>query len=303
MAILFKQVFSADLAKNLFPDNAFYKNSKDDSAFVESDVVNLPHAGSIPGVEVDRTTKGVAAKRVDSATSYDLSELSTDPTWIQYSEELIVNYAKRANIVEEHSSALNTAIADFMAHEWATNAGVVQVRTTGAAVRPAGSPSATGNRKRIVLADLLNIQKAMNKQEIPLEGRFAVITPDMLEDLLMIDEVKNSDFNKVKPLVDGSVGMFLGFNFFVRSRVNVYDNAGTPALKAIGAAGAAADNQGAIFWNKNFVRRAEGGVKTFAKIGDPELYGDAVSALVRCGGIGANKDGKGVIALIESASA
>lgn len=302
MAILFKQVFSSDLSKNLFPDNAFYKNSKNDSAFVENDVVNLPHAGNEPTVEVDRTTKGTAAKRADSATSYDLHELSTDPTWIQYSEELVANYAKRSNIVEEHSVALNTMVADFMAHEWATNAGVEQVRSTGGA-RPAGSPGATGNRKRIVLADLLNVQKAMNKQNVPHEGNFAVITPDMLEDILMINEVKNSDFNKEKPLVAGSVGTFLGFTFFVRSRVNVYTNAATPVLKAIGATAATSDNQGAIFWNKNFVRRAEGGIKTFAKIGDPELYGDAVSALVRCGGIGANKDGKGVIALVESASA
>lgn len=302
MAILFKQAFSADLQKNLFPDNSFYKNSKDDSSFIENDKVNLPHAGAIPGVEVDRTTKGSAAKRDDSATQYDIHELSTDPTWIQYSEELIVNYAKRANIVEEHGAALNTMVADFMAHAWASNAGVVIVRTTGED-RPAGSPGATGNRKRLTLTDLLNVQKEMNKQEIPMENRFALITADQLEDLLNINEVKNSDFNKVKPLVGGSVGTFLGFTFFVRSRANVYTNDATPALKAVGAAGAATDNQGAIFWQKNFVRRAEGGVKTFAKIDDPELYGDAVSALVRTGGIGANKDGKGVIALVETASA
>jgi len=299
MAELLKIAFSKDLQKNIFPDNQFYKRSKDDSVFVNFNKVQLPHVGTVPTVKRDRTDKGTATKRQDTASEYALHEYSTDPTWLQYSEELLVNYNKRASILEEHKLQLITEVARGLAIDWSSNTQSVMFRTSGRKTRP--TTAGTGERKRLVLADLQKIATEMNKQDIPLAGRYALITPEMMEDLLMIPEVKNSDFNKVKPLVNGSVGSFMGFHFFVRSKVTVYTAGGT--LRGYDSTTTAdTDNNGAIFWHESFVRRAEGKVKVFLNVDDAELYGSKMSALVRAGGTVARKDGKGVIKLVEEAA-
>lgn len=313
-ANLFKQAFSSDLQKNLFPANAFYKRSKDDSAFVTGKQVNLPHSGAKPSVVTDRSSfPATISQRTDTPSAYTISEHSSDPTHIQYSEELIVTYAKRASIVEEHASALIEKIAENMGYVWARggdseNAWATKpeiVRTSSASVRATALPSGTGNRKRVALADLLKAQTILNRQDVPMGGRVALITADMLEDLMLIDEFSSSDYNKFKPIADGSSESFtwLGMNWYIRSKVNTFDNTATPVLKAVGAAGAATDNAGALIWHPNFVRRAEGGIVTFADFGKPEYFGDVVSALVRSGGIGARKDAKGIVNLVEAAGA
>lgn len=294
--------FSADLSKNLFPDNSFYKMAKNDSAFVNADSVQLPHVGTIPTVEVDRTTKGVASKRTDTPSEYKLHEFSTDPTWLQYSEALLVSYDKRSSILEEHVSALNTAVAEYMASAWGGSANVAVLRTTGADRPVSGVPTGTGTRKRLVLADIQLVAKTWNEQDIPQEGRLAVITPAMMEDMLQIAEVKSSDFNKVKPLVDGTVGRFMGIDFYVRSKVNIFTTGGV--IRPYGSATTAVtDCAGAIFWNKAFARFASGSSKVFLNVDDAELYGSKMSAVTRAGGLAARTDGKGVINMVETVGA
>ncbi len=312
MSILARQAFAADISQSLWAANAFLANAKDDTQYVDHDKVNLPHAGTSPGVAKNRSTKGTALKRTDAATKYDLHEFSSDPTWIQFSEELIVNYNKRASVLDEHKNALIDAVADNAAYEWAFggDAGTtspLQVRTNGVAVRPVGlqqigATAPTGNRKRVVFDDMLAVLTLLNKQNVPQAGRFGLITADMLSDLLLIPEFKNSDFVISKPVVDApETFRWLGMTFFVRSKVNVFTNAATPVLKAVGANSAATDNAGAIFWHKDMVRVAKGAVKVFLNLDDAELYGDKMSALVRFGAIAARKDNRGVVNLVESA--
>ncbi len=305
--ILLRQAFHRDLVKNLYPKNEFYQNSKNDTMFVNDDIVNLPHAGTDPAVVVNRSTAGTPAKRTDTASKYSLVELSTDPTWLQFSEELLVNYDKRASILEAHRNALNTSIADRVAYEWALGGDDARttlptiVRTTGATARAAYTPSATGTRRPIAFADVLTVITTLNSQEVPVEGRCALINAKMLEDLFGISEFKSSDYVNQKRIEDAPhTFTWMGIKWFVRSRANVYTNAATPVLKAVGAAGAATDNGAAIFWHPDFVRRAEGAVKVFLDIDNPSYYGSVFSAAVRYGAFGARVDGKGIVNLVET---
>lgn len=313
-SILAKQIFAKDISEALWASNPFLMACKDDTAFVDNDKVNLPHAGTSPGVVKNRTTKGTASKRADSASQYPLFELSTDPTWIQFSEELVVNYNKRASVLADHKNALIDALADNVVNNWAAGGDSegssvpAQVRTTGTSravgVTQVGATAPTGNRKGIAYVDCLGVVKEFNKQNIPQQGRYGMITADMLSDLLQIAEFKSSDYVNKKAIVDAPETFYwLGINWFVRSKVNVFSNAATPVLAAVGADTATTSNAGAIFWHKDFVRAAKGGVKTFLKLGDPELYGDALSAACRAGAIGARNDNKGIINLVEAAGA
>lgn len=294
------RLFSKDLAENLYPDNSFYKKSINDTPFVSGDEVILPHAGTAPNVVVDRDGKGVPVKRQDTHHKYGLGEFTTDPTWLQYSEELLANYAKRKSILYNHQMALNTSFADYIAIEWAkANTGAANVVRTSGDDRP--SSVGTGNRKAITLADLLAIQVKMNNDEIPQEGRYALITSQQLADMLNIEEVKSSDFNNSKPLVPGTIGRFLGIDFFVRSKTARL-TATAATVRDFGTTTVAdTDCAAAIFWHKDFVRSAKGSNQVFLDSRNPEYYGDIMSALCRFGGTYARKDGKGVYNLVELA--
>lgn len=318
-AILLKQAFSSDLAKLLFPSNAFYMPSKDDSAFINDDKVNLPQSGAAPGVTKNRSSfPASASQRTDSATQYPLEEFSSDPTHLQHSEELVVNYAKRASIVEDHGNAINEAIAESIMYNWARGGDSENswskkpemVRTSGTDTRDAfvkqiGGTAVTGTRKRIVKADLQKVQTILNRQNVPVSGRFGLITADMLEDFFLIDEFANSDYNNRKPLAEGQpeTFTFMGVTWYVRSDANVFSNAATPALKAKDANTSNTDNNGALIWHRDFVRKAKGGVEFFLDSDNPQFYGDVMSSLVRAGSIGARQDGKGIVNLVEAAGA
>ena len=311
---LLKQIFNREIQEGLWDANEFMAHAIDDTPWVNVDQVNLPVAGANPGVVKDRANKAESQKRTDGATKYNMHELSTDPTWIQYSEELTVSYDKRKSVLRQHKNALIDGIAINVLHDWAAggdDTGTIKpqmVRTSGSA-RPVGletigSTAPTGDRKGIAYADVLDVIAVFNKQNVPQGGRYALITADMLKDLQKLDEFKNSDYYDKKTVEKAPTTFYwLGINWYVRGKVTMWSNATTPLLKAVGADTATTSNAGAIFWHKDYVRKAKGNTKTFLNIDVATAYGSELSALARYGAFGARKDGKGIVNLVESAVA
>jgi len=292
------RLFARDLVEKLYPQNSFITQSVNDTSFVNGDEVVLPHAGALPTVKQDRTGKGTAVKRDDTFIKYTLHEFTTDPNWIQFSEKLLANYDKRASILYNHRMVLEDTLARFIASQWAKADITNPSKTTGTSRAPSAGK---GNAKALTLEDLLSIQERMNKDDIPQEGRFALITASMLRDLLKIKEVQSLDFNNKKPLVNGSVGSFLGITFYIRSSANVFTKTGA-TVRGINDTVQDTDTAGALFWHRAFVRKAQGSVKVFLENDKVEYYGDLMSCLVRCGATQSRKDGKGVYNLIEDKS-
>lgn len=299
---LLTQAFSKDIQEALYPDNEFYKNSIDDSAYVNNDTVNLPQAGSAPGTQKNRTTiPATATKRSDTAEDYKIDEFTTDPIYIQDSEELVVSYNKRKSILAQHQDKLNLEIANNFAYVWANGLTVATniVRTSGAIETAPLVPAATGNRKRFVKADLINIFNIMNRMDIPMTGRLGVLPADMYADLLVIEEFVSAEKIGESALKKGIVGRLFGFDIYMRSSVLSFTSAA--AVRAPGEAGAATDNAGGLFWHPNFVRRAEGSVKVYSDLDNPLYYGSIFSAMVRAGGRRARTDMKGIVGIVQSA--
>ena len=66
----------------------------------------------------------------------------------------------------------------------------------------------------LTLGKLTKAKYIMDKAEIEAEGRYFVHSAKQLQDLLInVVEVKSSDYNNVKALVDGVVNRFMGFEF------------------------------------------------------------------------------------------
>ncbi len=290
----------------MFPDNSYMLQSKNDTAFLKGGQVNIPQVtGNVPVTEISDYGKDtrVSAQRTDESIAYNIRQLKTQATFLQDSEDLVVNYAKRASLVEQHAEELTEYAADFVQHEWASNTSAKMLRTGGdARVGTTG----TGNRKAIRFEDLLEVRKAFRKDNVSMDNLCALISPEMEMDLLKMTEVTSTDYQGkgtgTGVLRMGDVDRILRIQFYVRSTINSFTNAATPVLKDQGTNAANADNAGALFWSSKYVSLARGAVKVLYEAGQPKIGGDEISSLMRLGALYRRKDGKGVVNLVESAA-
>lgn len=300
-AELLKRLFLAEIKPELFPNNGFMSQSVNDDAFVNNNTVELQNAGTIPDVIVDRTVLPAPIhQRDDVAHNYALEELTTDPTLIKDSEALVEmgGAQKRASVLLQHSRKQNTKMADRALVNWALAVATAdKVPTTGAA-RPATAPSATGNRKKITRADILNVLEVLALQDYEGGTLNAILAPAMYRDLFELDEFIHAEkLGSTQAVREGFIGRILGIDIWQRSRVLVTD--ASDVVKAEGAAGAATDQLAALFWHSQAVRRAMGSVKVYIEIDKPGLYGSVFSTMVRFGAQKDRNDGKGIALLFE----
>ena len=298
-----RQIFSKDLQSKLFPDNSYMLKAKNDSAFLKGDQVNLPQStADISVKEIDDYEKDSrsASQRTDSSIAYDIKQFKTQASFLQDSEDLVLNYPKRMSLVEQHADEIMSHLGTFVQHEWAKNTSTKNLRTSGTA--RAGT-TGTGNRKAIKFEDILSVRKQFRDDDIPVDDLCALISPEMEMDLLQISEITDADYQGggrgAGVLRMGEVDRFLRINFYVRSKVNTFTSASTPVIRDLDASASNADCGAAIFWHPKYVSLAKGASKTLYEAGQPKIGGDELSVIARCGALYRRKDGKGVVNLVE----
>ncbi len=298
--------FSNELQKQLFPDNAFYKKSRVESGIaINATSVEIPIAGDLDPAGAGEPSLPLAVKvKTDTKKSYPVTLLYTDPWLITRESEIVTNYNKHQETVEQLGGILNTRAADTAAYEWGPTTAARIAETTGDA-RPASLTGATGSRKRLTKADVISVNKMFEKMNLNIPGgKFGLITPDMHEDLLLIDQFVDYDKtgNKTK-LEQGFIGKLLGIEFFVRWN-DVLGSSGlhysSANVKKVNGDVAATDCAAGLFWHSAYTRHAEGNAHTSINRDKAEyLGGTLMSSTVRFGATQNRSDEKGVIALIE----
>lgn len=301
-----KELWAAYIIGNLFKGNEFLNDAFNADEYVlNGAVVHIPQAGAKPAATKNRSSFPAASvQRTDTDITYPLDNYTTDPTLILEAEKSELSYDKMDSVMGEHVETLRELVGDDMLIKWAPSVATQIIRTTGGAVA-AHLDSAIGNRKKFLKEDLKAARKLMNKHNIPQEDRYAIISSDMIDQLLDDSDLKARDGMKGGELnlPDGVITKLYGFYIRERSTVLVYNNAGTPVVKALGAAAAATDNDAVLCYQKNCIERSMGTVTMFENEGDPNNYGDIYSALVKMGGRKRRSDGKGVVAIVQDASA
>jgi hypothetical protein len=86
----------------------------------------------------------------------------------------------------------------------------------------------------LTVAKLRSLRKMMKKKHVDLRGvrPLIAVTAEEIDDLLGETSVNSIDYNSVKPLVDGEVTSFMGFNFLPyedngADKIYTYDDTGT----------------------------------------------------------------------------
>lgn len=309
-AELLTRMFTNEIQPLLFRANNFLSRARNDDAFVKYNTVELAHSGTIPSAAVNRTVvPATIAPRTDAPTNYPLEEISVDPVLIGVSEEMIIAYNKRQSVLEQQALVLMQKVGDRALQKWSAGANSTRILASTGSTRAAGNTNAaqTGNRKAFTLADIAKVQQQFFTDNVANElesiNGVAIVTPAQYNDLMNI-----ANFNQYLQygsaiLPEGVMRRAFGFDFYVRNLAVNLDSGAT--LKAEGAAGATTDQDAAVFFHPNYVRRAVGPYTPFFDQGSggngkPEYYGSLFSALIRFGASPARNDNKGVVLLYES---
>lgn len=297
-----RELWQSTIVEGLFADNSFMSKAVNDDMYVNmGKKVHIPNAGAPSGVEIDRSTvPATVKKRTDVDVEYTLNELTTDPIYIPHADMVELSYNKRNSVVSQDRAQLIEKAAEQMLYNWSP-ASDHFVRTTGTKTAAAHTKDATGNRKSLVKADVLNLMVKFNADNIPQEDRYLLLDANMYAQLL--DDLTEGDqraFFASADAQNGILGKLFSFNVMQRSQVLRYATGGT--LTKWGTTGAADDNAAGLAWHMNSLSRALGEVKMFGDVDNPLYYGDIYSFLVRCGGTIRRNDKKGVYALVQDAA-
>lgn len=297
-----RELWQNTIIEGLFADNSFMSKAVNDDMYVNmGKKVHIPNAGAPSAVEIDRSSLPAEVKtRTDVDVEYSLNELTTDPIRIPHAETVELSYSKRNSVISQDRLQLIEKAAEQMLYNWAPDS-THFVRTSGTKKVTAHTKDATGERKALVKADVLDLMTKFNADNIPQEGRYLLLDAYMYAQLL--DDLTEGDQRAFFASADaqrGILGQLFSFNVMQRSQVLRYETGGT--LTKWSVSGETSDNAAGLAWQTNSLSRALGEVKMFDSTDNPLYYGDIYSFLIRVGGTIRRNDKKGVYALVQDAA-
>ena len=296
-----KEIWVDYIAENLYNNNEFLKNCFIADDRVNGKTVHMGSAGTAASVTRNRTVlPATVVQRTDDDNSYDIDEFTIDPTLIPNADEVELAYNKMESIMYDTMRNLSKSVGDWMLYNWRATSSSYQVRTSGGSEATHISGS-TGNRKKILAADIQSAARTFNDNDIEETDRYILMDAFMYDQLL--SDLRFGEFRdsvKEMDLARGIIGKLYGFDIMRRGTVLSYTNAGTPVPRLPGAAALTTANGAAICWQKAAVERAFGEIKFFEELDSPTYYGDTYSGLVRAGGTKRRYDGKGVVAIVQT---
>lgn len=299
------EIWHKSIVGNLFADNSFLSKAFNADDYVNGKMVHIPNAGRPSRTEKNRTNvPATAKKRDDKDVEYIMAEFTTDPIYISNAETVELSYKKRESAIAEDRAVLHEVVANDILLQWSPKTAANILRTSGSAT-PTYLKGATGFRKGLTKKDVEKVMIRLNEQNVPQEGRYALLDAQMYAQLLnSLTEHEAIAFHAGVDVANGVIGKLYTFNFMMRSKALVYNNTLTPIEwespdEDNPQTFDATDNSGALFWHERHVCRSLGTVTMYGDESNPLYYGDIYSFLLRAGGSIMRKNGRGVIAIVQ----
>jgi hypothetical protein len=332
MADVQLQIFQSMIEKNIFPDNAFYKNSKN-AGNSNANTITIPQSSGLEEPVLGAVTAGYNTTANNMTTATALTPVINvndqlsypnvilrlpHPIVMETLQETDKPYNKAAIMAADQAQNINTAVANYAATQFMQDAAQYIIGTTGkdkagnVSSRASAVTSKGGiatNVNRFGYEDLLLLEMMIKKQSIENGSWYALITPEIWDDMRRIENL--IDYEKTGQsgmLEKGIVGKWGLINWLMprqnsRWEANaLYDitNINAPVPVAYGGTLNTNCTSAIIAWNDQFVERNEGGVEFFSTKKDPFYMGDVYNWGVRFGAAKRRADGRGVVGVYES---
>ena len=250
--------------EDFYPSNSFMTAAYDMSGMVDNDKINFAEAGADPSVLKNNTSFPIAANVAeDQPLAVELDTYDTDSTVVRNAIAIELAYDQRALYAAKHKKALMKKIGLDAAYAYA-------------AASHAGTNTVLdlGNNDSMIDA-VIDMQKAYNEFDDDGTNRVLVLSPKHLADIAKEDKV----LYKAIMAEPGSV--FYGFKVFTYSQTPLY----IYATKTKAAQGVAYDSDihkpSSITFLGDEVMKAQGTVKLFSQLNDPDIKGDKFNFQMR----------------------
>ncbi len=308
-----REIWRQHIEEALYKDNTFLNHISDvdEDNIIGGKIVHIPQSGGAGSVQRNRTVKPATVRqRTDSEVLYVIDEYTSDPVHISNADTKELSYDKRESVLREDLDNLGQEVAEGMLENIirspvgnnATLPSANIIVTSGLAIA-ATSEGATGTRKAYQLGDLQKMRNFFRKQKAWKDGfMYALLTPDAETQMFPASDILTATYMASVTEDERRNGiMYKCQGWLLLSRSTVYTLDGAGAIKPYGSATAITDNEGILFWNKNFVEKAKGETTFFDDLGNPAWYGDIYSFLIRMGGRAKRKMFEGVAILRQVA--
>ncbi len=262
-----KEIWVNQLLDKFYPNSSFLEYAKDFSSLVEYNAINMAEAGVDPEVMINNTTYPIkVTQRIDEPIRIELDLFETENTLVRHPEVVEYSYDQLESVLMGHRNRLRARTAEKAAHAFAPQSDgdfTPIVRTSG---------EKAGKRLRMTVEDILSLKERFDDANIPLEGRFLVLNPRHLSDLILFD-VKA--FKDITDIVSGEPKRFAGFSILQTSITPMYDNATGEKLR-FGIPKTDSGTFCSFAFHRDEVMKADGDVNMYAKENDPEERGTIV---------------------------
>lgn len=290
------EIWQKDIIDNLFKNNEFASRAMNEDQYViGGKIVHIPVAG-IPSTSQKNVTAFPinAVKRTDDEILYSLDNYYQPPKFVEKLEQYELSYDKRQSIMGEQQSQLIQDCMEGLLYRWSLTGKNMDtpgnyVLTTGPSSATDMLTGATGARLTMSKAVVGIVKKKMDNANILQTGRLALLTANHYQQFLdSLSDAERTNFYRYADMGKGLIGMYLGFEFYMRSTVQRWRK--TVAVWAPvdeqdpAFAAGANDSAASIFYQETSVGRARGDVNIFDSAGRPEYYGDLFSMNMRLGG-------------------
>jgi len=187
--------------------------------------------------QIGKTTAQLRTSRHGSTPQIDMPHSRRALTTATYEWADLIDDADKIRMLIDPTSSYAKAAAAAMgrAMDSVIIAAALGTAKTGVS---GGTSTALPSTQKIVhgsagltVAKLLSAKKILDENDVdPSVKRYCVVSPEQIEDLLNLTEVKSSDFNTVKALAQGDINSFLGFEFITS---NLLTADATPSRQVI----------------------------------------------------------------------
>ena len=184
-----------------------------DSLVSDNQTINFVDLGGDPEVLINQSSYPIKVSTLEDANrAIKLEKYQTTATKITEDEALGLSYDKKATVVERHKEVVDETKYKKALHALApsenTNDTPVIITSGGA----------DGNRKRMVIADIIALKEKFDKMRVPVQGRVLVLSAEHANDLIREDA---TFFQRNIDVTTGQLKPIYGFK--------VYEDVDTPS--------------------------------------------------------------------------
>lgn len=216
---VYTEVWTGELVKKLRSglEGSWLDGISDQSSIVENDIIHLIKVGVDPEVLINNTTYPIPLQALDDDdVAIKLDKFQTKRTPVTDDELYAISYDKMARVKEGHGNAINDSKFTKAAHSLCAK----QNSVTTPVLKTTGDADPVTGRRHLTFNDLVELKRALDNLGVPQEDRRLVLCPDHVNDLLLVNQAFQQQFNIDRNA--GKVGYLAGFDIYTYASTPFY---------------------------------------------------------------------------------